>query len=38
MVRDQVGDDPRRWYPMLVGQPWPGAANDEDERWLEAAE
>ena len=33
MVRDAVGDDPARWYPALIGAPWPGG----HER-LEAAE
>jgi type IV secretion system protein VirB4 len=30
MIRAQVGDDPARWYPLLVGQPWPGGPAAED--------
>jgi type IV secretion system protein VirB4 len=40
-LREAVGDDPARWYPTLVGEPWPGVpANDHDadDRWLQAAE
>jgi len=36
MLRAEVGDDPRRWYPLLTGQPWPVAG--EDASWAEAAE
>lgn len=25
MIRAATGDDPARWYPILVGVPWPGA-------------
>jgi type IV secretion system protein VirB4 len=24
VLRASVGDDPSRWYPLLVNQPWPG--------------
>ncbi|MBL8627985.1 MAG: VirB4 family type IV secretion system protein [Rhodospirillaceae bacterium] len=24
VIRGSVGDDPARWYPLLVNQPWPG--------------
>jgi type IV secretion system protein VirB4 len=37
MLRDQVGDAPQRWYPLLTGRPWPGDGGD-DVAWLEAAE
>jgi type IV secretion system protein VirB4 len=37
MLRDQVGDAPQRWYPLLTGHPWPGEGGD-DLPWLEAAE
>jgi type IV secretion system protein VirB4 len=36
MVRDNVGDDPARWYPVLVGRPWPGA--EDEDAWMAAAE
>ncbi|WP_420141361.1 VirB4 family type IV secretion/conjugal transfer ATPase [Sphingomonas sp.] len=35
-IRAEVGDEPRRWYPLLVGAPWP--APPETDEWMEAAE
>ena len=37
MLRDEVGDAPTRWYPLLTGHPWPAAGGDELP-YLEAAE
>lgn len=35
-IRADVGDQPSRWYPLLVGAPWPAPADSDD--WMEAAE
>ena len=37
-LRAEYGDAPAAWYPALTGELWPGASDEIDALWTEAAE